>query len=118
MLSECIPLELGSQMRFCKFVNSIVSKGSSLVKHIAAIARQNPFSVYGNNCNEIINKYGSNFSLCKHRIVNEWNMSVNEIEKSNVNVIKEMIDIRDGRSVCENLTREEVLYIIDDICLN
>ena len=118
MLSECIPLELGLQMRFCKFVNSIVSKGSSLVKHIAAIARQNPFSVYGNNCNEIINKYGSNFSLCKHRIVNEWNMSVNEIEKSNVNVIKEMIDIRDGRSVCENLTREEVLYIIDDICIN
>ena len=48
--------------------------------------------------------------------VNEWNMSVHE--KSNVNVIKEMIDIRDGRSVCENLTREEVLYIIDDICLN
>ena len=45
-------------------------------------------------------------------------MSVNEIEKSNVNVIKEMIDIRDGRSVCENLTREEVLYIIDDICIN
>ena len=89
-----------------------------LVKHIAALARQNPFSVYGNNCNEIINKYGSNFSLCKHRIVNEWNMSVNEIEKSNVNVIKEMIDIRDGRSVCENLTREEVLYIIDDICIN
>ena len=53
-----------------------------------------------------------------HGIVNEWNMSVNEIEKSNVNVIKEMIDIRDGRSVCENLTREEVLYISDDICLN
>ena len=116
MLSECIPLELGLQMRFCKFVNSIVSKGSSLVKHIAAIARQNPFSVYGNNCNEIINKYGANFSLCKHGIVNEWNMSVNE--KSNVNVIKEMINIRDGRSVCENLTREEVLYVIDDICLN
>ena len=116
MLSECIPLELGLQMRFGKFVNSIVSKGSSLVKHIAAIAWQNPFSVYGNNCNEIINKYGANFSLCKHGIVNEWNMSVNE--KSNVNVINEMIDNRDGRSVCENLTREEVLYIIDDICLN
>ena len=35
-----------------------------------------------------------------------------------LNLIKEMIDIRDGRSACENLTREEVLYIIDDICLN
>ena len=32
--------------------------------------------------------------------------------------MKRVIDLRDGRSVCENLTREEVLYIIDDICLN
>ena len=55
MLSDCVPLESGLQMRFCKFVNSILSKGSSLVKYIAASARQNPLSVYGSNCNEIIN---------------------------------------------------------------
>ncbi len=37
---------------------------------------------------------------------------------SNVNVLKEMIDIRDGRMVCVTLSREDVLHIIDDVCLN
>ena len=46
MLPECTPLELSLKMRFCKFINSIVSRGSSLVVHIAAIARQNPFFLY------------------------------------------------------------------------
>ena len=77
---------------------------------------QNPFSVYCDNINEIMDKY-ANFNLCKHRIVNTWNISINEMDKSKFNVLKEMIDIRDGRSMCENLTREEVLFIIDDICL-
>ena len=88
MLSECIPLELSLKMRFCKFINSIVSKGSSLVVHIPA----KPFSVYCDNLNE----YGANFNLCKHGIVNTWRISMNEIDKSSVNVLKEMIDIRDG----------------------
>ena len=62
----------------------------------------------------------SSEDLKVHKLIihKQLRKSVNEIEKSNVNVIKEMIDIRDGRSVCENLTREEVLYIIDDICIN
>ncbi len=41
-----------------------------------------------------------------------------EIDVSNVNVIKEMIDIRDGQTVCETLSREDALHIIDDVCLN
>ena len=117
MLSECIPLELSLKMRFCKFINSIVSRGSRLV-HIAAIAQQNPFYVYCDNLNEIMDKYGANFNLCKHGIANTWNISINEMDKSKVNVLKEeMIDIRDGRSMCENLTREELLFIINDLCL-
>ncbi len=37
---------------------------------------------------------------------------------SNVNVLKEMINIRDGRMVCVALSREDNLHIIDDVCLN
>ncbi len=40
------------------------------------------------------------------------------MEVSNVNVLKEMIYIRDGRMVCVTLPREDVLHTIDDVCLN
>ncbi len=37
---------------------------------------------------------------------------------SNVNVLKEIMDIRDGRMVCGTLSREGTFHIIDDVCLN
>ncbi len=40
------------------------------------------------------------------------------MELSNMNALKEMIDIRDGRMVSLTLSREVVLHIIDDVCLN
>ncbi len=91
ILSECIPLEQSLKLRFCKFVKCILSKRIySLIRHIA---------------------------LCTNMILNEWNNSINEMEVSNVNVLKEMTDIRDGRSECVTLSREDALYIIDDVCL-
>ncbi len=60
------------------------------------MAHHNLFSIYSNNCNELTDKYGANFYLCTNRIVNEWNNSTNEMDESNVNVLKEIIDIRDG----------------------
>ncbi len=118
MLSKCFPLELRLKLRFCKFVKGILLKGSNFIKHIAAMAQHNPFTVYSNNCNELSDKYGTNFYLCTNRILNKWNNSINEMDVNNVNVLKEMIDIRDGRPVCVTLLREDALHIIDDVCLN
>ncbi len=82
------------------------------------MAQHNPFSIYSNNCNELAHKFGANFYLCTNGIVNEWNNSINEINVSNMNVLKEMIDIRDGRPVCVTWSREDALHIIEDVCLN
>ncbi len=71
MLSECFPLELSLKLRVCKFGKVILLKRSSLIKHIAAMAYHNPFSVYSNNCNELANKYSAHFYLCTNRILNE-----------------------------------------------
>jgi hypothetical protein len=38
--------------------------------------------------------------------------------RSNVNVLWEMIEIRDGVKACESLSMNDVLFIIDDICIN
>ncbi len=75
------------------------------------MAQHNPFSVYSNNCNELANKCSANFYLFTNRIANESNNSINEINVSNVNILKEMIDIRDGRMVCVNC-QEKMLYIL------
>ncbi len=117
MLSKCFPLEQSLRLRFCKFVKGILLKGSNLIKHVAAMAQLNSFSVYSNNCNELADKYGANFYLCTHRILNEWNNNINEMDVSNVNVLQEMIDIRHGRMVCVTLSRD-ALHIIDDVCIN
>ncbi len=82
------------------------------------MAQHNPFSGYSDNCNELADKYGANFYLCTNGIVNEWNNSTNEIDVSNVDVLKDMIDIRDGRMVCVTLSREDASHSIDDVCLN
>ncbi len=118
MLSEYIPLELSLKLRFCKFVKCILLKGSGLTKHIATMTPHNPFSVYSYDCNELADRYDANFDLYTHRIVNELNNSINEMEVSHVNVLKDMIDITEGRMLCLTLSREDVLHIIDDVCLN
>ena len=46
---------------------------------IAAIAQQNPFSVYCDNLNEIMDKYGAKFNLCVYGIVNTWSIGINEM---------------------------------------
>ncbi len=77
---------------------------------MAAMTQHNPFSVYSNNCNELTDKFGANFYLCTNRILNEWNNSINEMDVSNVNVLKEMIDII--RMVCVTLSREDALPLL------
>ncbi len=37
---------------------------------------------------------------------------------SNINVLKDMIDIRDGMKECASLVVNDVNDIIDEICLN
>ncbi len=82
------------------------------------MAQHNPFSVYSNNCNELGDKYGAKFYLSTNRMLNEWNNSINEMDVNNVNILQEMIDIRDGRPVCVILSTEDALHIIDHVCLN
>jgi hypothetical protein len=118
LLSECKPLEMSLQQRFCKFVNGILRYGSNLINHVANIAQHNPFSVYCDNYTAIVGKYGANFNETRSIIEKEWKDSICDNTMSNVNVLSEMIDVRDGRKECSNLSREEVIYIIDDICLN
>ncbi len=47
----------------------------------------------------------------------EWKMKYTELI-DNVDVLKEMVDVRDGFKECVGFSMEEVEAIIEEICLN
>ncbi len=51
-------------------------------------------------------------------IMNNWCNSISGELRSNVSVLRDMIDIRDGVTECDRLYMDDVLVIINDICIN
>ncbi len=51
-------------------------------------------------------------------IMNNWCNSIGEELRSNVSVLRDMIDIIDGVKVCDSLCIDDVLFIINDMCIN
>ena len=118
-LSNSIPLHVSLQKRFCKFVYGIQQYGSSIIKTVTKVALKNPFSVFCNNyllttaiCDS------DNVQECRNLLVNLWYESIIEETSSNVNVLKDMIEVRDGRKTCESLSINDVCDIIDHICID
>ncbi len=69
-------------------------------------------SCAGRNYREVLNA-----CYDKKIIYNEWNSKCDEI-KDCVNVLKEMIDIREGFKQCYILFSDDIDFIIEDICIN
>ena len=51
-------------------------------------------------------------------VYSEWYETICDEEIDSVSVLKEMIDVRDGRGKCDIFHMVEVQYIINDICVN
>ncbi len=118
LLSESKPLELGLMQRFCKFGKTIFQKGLPLIQSIGNIAIYGPRSSFGMNYCEIRCKYDDDFNNAHVMIDQNRNDSLNYQMIQNVNVLKDMIDVRDCVKECAILNMDDVMYIIDDICLN
>lgn len=118
LLSDSKPLEKSLMQRFCRFGNSIFTKGSPLIKNVATIAMNNPFSVFGTNYCAIKNMYNLDLSVSFKMIDVEWNDSVSDDVRCNVSVLRDMIDIRDKYKECELISIEDAIHIIDEICIN
>ncbi|KAG1714420.1 DNA-directed RNA polymerase III subunit RPC1 [Nymphon striatum] len=116
LLSDSIPLDLSLKKRFCAFVSGIEKYGSCLIKHVAKISRQNPFSVFSYNYNEITNIYGDKINNSTRAMINrKWKDSIPGAILSEVNVLKEMIEVRAGKKICDCMAMDDVVYIISDI---
>ncbi len=118
LLSESKPLELGLMQRFYKFGKTIFQKGSPLIQSIDNIAIYKPRSAFGMNYCEIRCKDDDDFNTAHVMIDQNWNDSLNYQMIQSVNVLKDMIDVRDSVKECAILNMDDVMYIINDICLN
>ncbi len=83
------------------------------------LALRNPFSTYCKNVREITDLCVQfNINECHSLILKSWYYSITDEISSNINVLKDMIDIRDGMKEYASLLVNDVNDIIDEICLN
>ncbi len=112
LVAERKPLAVSLRQCFCKFSTGINKYGSDVQKTVVNVARNNPFSVYCNNYVEITGMYNDDLNVCYNMIMNNWCNSIS------ISVLCDMIDIRDGVKKCDSLCIDDVLFIIDDICVD
>ncbi len=79
---------------FGQFFKKCREHKNKIVKAAATAALVNPISCAGRNCREVLNS-----CYDKTIIYNEWNSKCDAV-KDCVNVLKEMIDIKDGFKQC------------------
>ncbi len=65
-------------------------------------------------------KYNGELNECNisNTIYKKWCDTISDELQSNLTVLKNMIEVRDGGTVCESLGMDAVQFIIDDICIN
>ncbi len=73
--------------------------------------------VYCNNFVKLSGMYVDDLNVCYNMIMNNWYNSISGELRINVSDLCDMIDIRDGVKECDSLSLD-VLFIIDDICIN
>ncbi len=90
-----------------------------VLKDITNVANNNPFSVYSNYF-EISSKYNGDLDECNisNTTCTKWFEAISEELQSNVTVVQNIIDVRDGGKACESLGMDDVQFITDDICIN
>ncbi len=116
LLSENKAIELGLMQRFCKFGKTIFQKGSPFIQSTGIIAIHEPRPVFGMYYCAIRCKYDDDIKTAYVMIDQKCNYSLNYQMIQSVNMLKDMIDVRDCVKECDILNMDDVMHIIN-ICL-
>ncbi len=74
-------------------------------------------SLHETEAEDLVSQRGAHETMC-YMIMNNWCNSISGELRRNVSILHDMIDIRDGVKECDSLCIDDVLFIIDDICIN
>ncbi len=112
-LSGQKPLILSLRARFVIFLNKCIDNDNNIVKYVAFICKSNPMSCGGNNYRMLLNAKNE-LTIEGLSVLNEKCCQLND----SINVIIEMIDVRDEFKECHGFSREEVEGFIEMLCID
>ena len=75
-------------------------------------------SKFCNNFNSVIGHGNYDFRECHRGLRNGWTESLSDDEHIKVQVIRELVDIRTGRTQCPVVGPEEIASMLEDLCVN
>jgi hypothetical protein len=107
-LSEAAPLEIQFLKRFVKFYDHCKLHMNPVVQTIIKVASLNPMSQVGKNI-----KYCKRYGDVNNKWINDRNMIIDH-----VNVIRELIDVRENRMNVEVLDMNDIDFIINSLCID
>jgi hypothetical protein len=113
LLANYKPLHLQIQTRFSRFIDKCFKHTNIVVKNISLFCIMNPMSFTGRNYRNCFNVFTRTPLVPQH--VNTWNRCCNS-KMPDINVLKELINIRDGVYTCDILTTEDLHFMIQSLC--
>ena len=109
LLAGKLPLKIQMIKRFVKFYVNCSVSDNAIVRSIVALSGKNPLSVSGN----MMRCYVQEGKLMPD-LIPKYNDNVT----STINVLQELIRIRDGQISCDAIDHVECEEIIFDICVD
>ncbi len=93
---------------------------NSTLKYVTKLACRNPMSVNGRNWRDCINfaQDISMISMNVKEVYGEWYDTVSDNDIDSVCILREMIEVREGRVKCDIFNIDDVEFIINDLCVN
>ncbi len=93
--------------------NKCLENDNNVVKSVAFICKSNLMSCAGNNYRMLLNAKNE-LTIEGLSVWNERRCKLND----SINVIKEMVDVRDEFKECQGFSREEVEGFIEMVCID
>ncbi len=90
---------------------------NSTLKYVTKLTCRNPISVSGRNWRNFAQDI-SMISMNVKQVYGEWYDKVSDNEIDNVCILREMIEVREGRAKCDIFNIDDVEFIINDLCVN
>ena len=115
LLSDSLPLLVILKQIFSNFIHKAMNHNSPIINSVAKLSIANPWSNCSANYSHILNECDTMYDVSVHDIGRVWQTGLSIVTTSNVNVLSEMLDIRNGFKTCTILDDDDVNCIITDI---
>ena len=114
LLLDSLLLLVILKQRFSKFIHKAMNHNSPIINSVAKLSIANPWSNCSANYRHIRNECDTMYDVSVHDIGRVWQAGLSNVTISNVNVLSEMLDIRNGFKTCNILDDNDVNCIITD----